>query len=89
MAEVIRLAQRRFWSKLEPEFRLRLFDGRLAGDEEAQAAWLSEWGQLAKAAVVEALEGALAASDDTAAGLRRQETSRHVLYVQLKKEGIQ
>ena len=89
MGEVVRLAQRRFWSKLEPEFRLRLFDGRLAGAEEAQAAWLAEWSQATREAVVEALEGALAASDDTADGLRRQETSRHVLYVQLKKGGVQ
>ena len=45
MGEVIRLAQRQFWSSLEPEFRQRLFDERLAGDEEGQAAWLAEWTQ--------------------------------------------
>ena len=88
MGGVIRLAQRQFWSNLEPEFRARLFDSRLAGDEQAQATWPSEWTQVARGVVVRALEGVLAASDDTADGLRRQETTRHVLYLQLKKGGV-
>jgi len=84
----VRLAQRRYWGDLEAEFRVRLFDGRLAADEEAQAAWLAEWTQVVRHTVELALEGVLGACDDTADGLRRQETARHVLYAQLKKGGV-
>lgn len=88
MDDVVRIAQRRYWGDLEPEFRLRLFAQHLAGDEEAQAAWLAEWAQVVRETVVSVLEGVLNASDDTANGLRRQETTRHVLYFQLKKGGV-
>ena len=88
MGDAVCLARRQYWNDLEPEFRLRLFDKRLVGDEYAQAAWLSDWTQVVRATVVPVLEGVLNASDDTAAGLRRQETARHVLYSQLKKGGV-
>lgn len=88
MGDEVRIAQRRYWGDLEPEFRSRLFDQQLMGDEEAQAAWLSGWTQVVRDTVVLVLEGLLNASDDTADGLRRQETTRHVLYFQLKKGGV-
>lgn len=88
MGDAVRLARRQYWNDLEPEFRLRLFDQRLVGDEYAQAAWLSEWTQVVRATIVPVLEGVLNASDDTAPGLRRQEMARHVLYSQLKKGGV-
>jgi CRISPR system Cascade subunit CasA len=88
MGDVIRPTQREYWSEIEPEFRSRLFDERLAGDEEDQAAWLSEWTEVVRAAIVGVLERVLAASDDTADGLRRQEAARHVLFTQLKKGGV-
>jgi CRISPR system Cascade subunit CasA len=88
MGDEVRLARRRYWNELEPEFRLRLFDQQLVGDEEAEAAWLAEWTHVVRATVVPVLEGVLNASDDSADGLRRQETARHVLYIQLTKGGV-
>ena len=89
MADVVLAGQRKFWSDLEPVFRVRLFDERLAGNEQGQADWLSEWTQIDRRTVVEALEVTLTTSDDTADGLRRQEAARHALYSQLKKGGVE
>lgn len=88
MADVIGIALREYWSALEPEFRSRLFDQRLAGHEAARAEWLAEWVEMVRATVVSVLERVLISSDDTADGLRRQEAARHALYSQLKKGGV-
>jgi len=88
MAGTRRLAARRYWTALEPPFREHLFDRRLAGDEEAQAAWLADAVGRMRSTAVATLETVLAESDDTADGLRRQEAARRALSVQLRKGGI-
>lgn len=88
MADATGAAAREYWAALEPEFRSRLFDERIADHEEAQAAWLAEWIPVVRATAVSVLERALSAGDDTADGLRRQEAARHALYSQLKKGGV-
>jgi hypothetical protein len=88
MADVARTAAREYWTALEPEFRSRLFDHRLADHEEAQADWLAEWTAVVRATAERVLERVLSSSDDTAVGLRRQEAARHALYSQLKKGGV-
>ena len=88
MADVARTAAREYWTALEPEFRSRLFDPRLAGLEEAQAEWLDEWIPAVRATAESVLERVLDSSDDTADGLRRQEAARHALYSHLKKGGV-
>jgi CRISPR system Cascade subunit CasA len=88
MADVVRTAAREYWSALEPEFRSRLFDQRLAGLEETQAEWLAEWIRVVRATAEGVLERVLSSSDDAADGLRRQEAARHALYSQLKKGGV-
>lgn len=88
MAAVARRAAREYWAALEPEFRARLFDQRLADHEEAQADWLAEWAAVVRATAERVLERVLGSSDDTANGLRRQEAARHALYSQLKKGGV-
>ncbi|NLE98627.1 MAG: type I-E CRISPR-associated protein Cse1/CasA [Propionibacterium sp.] len=88
MADATGAAAREYWAALEPKFRSRIFDERLADHEEAQAAWLAEWISVVRATAVSVLERVLSAGDDTADGLRRQEAARHALYSRLKKGGV-
>ena len=88
MADVALTAAREYWTALEPKFRSRLFDPRLAGREEAQAEWLAEWIPAVRVTAESVFERVLSSSDDTADGLRRQEAARHALYSQLKKGGV-
>jgi len=88
MAAVSRTAAREYWSTLETTFRSRLFDERLVGCEEAQAEWLAKWIRVVRANAEGVLERVLASTDDTADGLRHQESARRALYAQLKKGGV-
>ncbi len=88
MADTTTAVGREYWTALEPAFRVCLFDERLSMSEHEWFEWLQEWTDFVRRTAIDVLERALTSSDDTAAGLRRQEAARRALYTSLKKGGV-
>lgn len=84
LGQVITLAQREYWTRLDMPFRQALLDPR-THDGDQQEAWFTEWIVLVGRVAGDVLSHILDNYDTDAAALARQQAARGVFYSLLRK----